>query len=145
MPILPSWDLALHDDDDDDDLCGGGGGGPFYDTLLVSEGMGMVELLQEGLLDIHREAWDKDETPELHKALPPWLDSYLLGTGQVDMMEGEGWGSLLVEGQQDMQGCSQGDRQGLVAPKEEEDLKQIKEHFIFQNTSATKQGRSDYV
>lgn len=112
------WDLPLHDDD----LCGG----LYGDPLLESVGMDLGEHLQEGLLDIHLEPWDKDELLELHKASPPevhlvpWQDSYQLGIGQLGtlrMVEEVG-GSLLLE----LKGCSLEGRQGLVDQLEVEDL-----------------------
>ena len=56
-----------------------------------------------------------------------WLDSYQVGIGQVGIgqvgtLEVEDGGRLLVEGQQDMRGCIQEGRLGLVVLLEGEDL-----------------------
>ena len=93
LPILPSWDLPLHDDD----LCG--------DLLLASVGMGLGEPLQEGLPDTLLEPEETVEFPEVHKA---WPLEVQVGTG----------GTFLVQVQQGKQGCSREDRQGFEGPLE---------------------------
>ncbi len=87
---------------------------------------GLLEIhLQEGQLDIHLEPQDKDEVLEVCKASPLEVAQWL-GSHPLDMLDVEVVGRLLVQVVQDMQGCRQEGRQGVVGPLEGEDLMYIK-------------------